>query len=63
MLCRNDIALLKLEKSAAINGKVQPSCLPQQSATLPHNQPCYVTGWGRLYCRMHAPVPFQIKLN
>ncbi|KAJ4937053.1 hypothetical protein JOQ06_001637 [Pogonophryne albipinna] len=47
--CGNDIALLKLEKSAVINDKVQPACLPQHGATLAHNQPCYVTGWGRLY--------------
>uniref|UniRef100_A0A3Q3MN96 chymotrypsin n=1 Tax=Labrus bergylta TaxID=56723 RepID=A0A3Q3MN96_9LABR len=46
--CGNDIALLKLEKSAVINDKVQPACLPQHGATLTHNQPCYVTGWGRL---------------
>lgn len=51
LLCRNDIALLKLEKSAVINDKVQPACLPQHGATLAHNQPCYVTGWGRLSCK------------
>ncbi|KAK5889110.1 hypothetical protein CesoFtcFv8_015142 [Champsocephalus esox] len=49
VFCGNDIALLKLEKSAVINDKVQPACLPQHGATLAHNQPCYVTGWGRLY--------------
>ncbi|XP_074507161.1 chymotrypsin-like elastase family member 3B [Sebastes fasciatus] len=47
--CGNDIALLKLEKNAVINDKVQPACLPQHGASLAHNQPCYVTGWGRLY--------------
>uniref|UniRef100_A0A8C5DZS3 Chymotrypsin-like elastase family member 3B n=2 Tax=Gouania willdenowi TaxID=441366 RepID=A0A8C5DZS3_GOUWI len=47
--CGNDIALLKLEKNAVINDKVQLACLPQQDAALTHNQPCYVTGWGRLY--------------
>uniref|UniRef100_A0A7N6BZ49 Peptidase S1 domain-containing protein n=1 Tax=Anabas testudineus TaxID=64144 RepID=A0A7N6BZ49_ANATE len=47
--CVNDIALLKLQKSAIINDKVQLACLPQYGATLVHNQPCYVTGWGRLY--------------
>uniref|UniRef100_A0A674NS12 Peptidase S1 domain-containing protein n=1 Tax=Takifugu rubripes TaxID=31033 RepID=A0A674NS12_TAKRU len=35
--CGNDIALLKLEKSAVISDKVQPACLR------------YITGWGRLY--------------
>uniref|UniRef100_A0A672YR64 Peptidase S1 domain-containing protein n=1 Tax=Sphaeramia orbicularis TaxID=375764 RepID=A0A672YR64_9TELE len=49
LLCRNDIALLKLETSAVINDKVLPACLPQHSETLAHNEPCYVTGWGRLY--------------
>uniref|UniRef100_A0A3Q1FX42 Proproteinase E-like n=1 Tax=Acanthochromis polyacanthus TaxID=80966 RepID=A0A3Q1FX42_9TELE len=47
--CGNDIALLKLEKSAVINDKVQLACLPQYNAAVTHNQPCYVTGWGRLY--------------
>ncbi|KAK0150637.1 Chymotrypsin-like elastase family member 3B [Merluccius polli] len=46
--CGNDIALLKLEKSAVLNDKVQLACLPQQGAELANNQPCYVTGWGRL---------------
>ncbi|XP_029380657.1 proproteinase E-like [Echeneis naucrates] len=49
LLHRNDIALLKLQTSAAISDKVQPACLPPHGATLAHNQPCYVTGWGRLY--------------
>uniref|UniRef100_A0A3P9NZ82 Proproteinase E-like n=1 Tax=Poecilia reticulata TaxID=8081 RepID=A0A3P9NZ82_POERE len=47
--CGNDIALLKLEKSADLNDKVKPACLPEHSSTLAHNQPCYITGWGRLY--------------
>ncbi|XP_037537582.1 proproteinase E-like [Nematolebias whitei] len=47
--CGNDIALLKLEKSAVVSDKVQPACLPQHGASLSHNQPCYITGWGRLY--------------
>ncbi|KAF7665932.1 hypothetical protein LDENG_00127410 [Lucifuga dentata] len=48
--CGNDIALLKLTTSAFINDKVQPACLPEHGAKLAHNQPCYVTGWGRLQC-------------
>lgn len=51
LLCRNDIALLKLENSAVINDKVQVACLPEHGATLAHNQACYITGWGRLYCK------------
>uniref|UniRef100_A0A672JA80 Chymotrypsin-like elastase family member 3B n=1 Tax=Salarias fasciatus TaxID=181472 RepID=A0A672JA80_SALFA len=46
--CGNDIALLRLERSAVVNDKVQLACLPQHGAALTHNQPCYVTGWGRL---------------
>lgn len=56
LLCRNDIALLKLEKSAVINDKVQLACLPQNGVSLAHNQPCHVTGWGRLYCKTCHPV-------
>ncbi|KAM9426928.1 proproteinase E-like [Salvelinus alpinus] len=47
--CGNDIALLKLVRSAVINDKVQLACLPENGAILTHNQPCYVTGWGRIY--------------
>ncbi|XP_046883716.1 elastase-1-like isoform X2 [Hypomesus transpacificus] len=46
--CGNDIALLKLERSATINDRVQVACLPKSDAVLAPNQPCYVTGWGRL---------------
>uniref|UniRef100_A0A3B4VAB9 Chymotrypsin-like elastase family member 3B n=1 Tax=Seriola dumerili TaxID=41447 RepID=A0A3B4VAB9_SERDU len=55
--CVNDIALLKLEKSAVINDKVQLACLPQPGATLAHNQPCYVTGWGRLFSHVGGSAP------
>uniref|UniRef100_A0A3B5B9X4 Proproteinase E-like n=1 Tax=Stegastes partitus TaxID=144197 RepID=A0A3B5B9X4_9TELE len=60
--CVNDIALLKLEKSAVINDKVQLACLPQQDAALSHNQPCYVTGWGRLYSGGPAATTLQQAL-
>uniref|UniRef100_A0A3B5BAL9 Proproteinase E-like n=1 Tax=Stegastes partitus TaxID=144197 RepID=A0A3B5BAL9_9TELE len=60
--CGNDIALLKLEKSAVINDKVQLACLPQQDAALSHNQPCYVTGWGRLYSGGPAATTLQQAL-
>lgn len=52
LLHRNDVALLKLEEAAVVNDKVQLACLPQHGATLAHNHPCYVTGWGRLYCKI-----------
>ncbi|XP_053739212.1 chymotrypsin-like elastase family member 3B isoform X1 [Synchiropus splendidus] len=47
--CGSDIALLKLERSAVISDKVQLACLPKHQEVLAHMQPCYVTGWGRLY--------------
>uniref|UniRef100_A0A673YZ73 Peptidase S1 domain-containing protein n=1 Tax=Salmo trutta TaxID=8032 RepID=A0A673YZ73_SALTR len=47
--CGNDIALLKQVRSAVINDKVQLACLPESGAILTHNQPCYFTGWGRIY--------------
>ena len=50
ILTRNDIALLKLEKNAVLNDKVQPACMAA-GAVLANKQPCYVTGWGRLYCK------------
>ncbi|XP_063076527.1 chymotrypsin-like elastase family member 3B [Engraulis encrasicolus] len=46
--CGFDIALLKLEKSAILNDKVQLACLPQADSVLAHDHPCYTTGWGRL---------------
>lgn len=59
LLCRNDIALLKLENSAVINDKVQLACLPEEGATLAHNQTCFVTGWGRLYCKKCSSLPYN----
>lgn len=47
----NDIALIKLASPAVLNDKVQPSCVPESGEILPHNYPCYVTGWGRLYSK------------
>ncbi|XP_054905474.1 elastase 2 like [Poeciliopsis prolifica] len=46
---RNDIALIKLEASVEFSDTVHPACLPADGFILPHNAPCYVTGWGRLY--------------
>ncbi|XP_070817877.1 chymotrypsin-like elastase family member 3B [Chaetodon trifascialis] len=47
--CGNDIAMIKLASPADLNDKVQPSCVPQSGEIAPHNDPCYVTGWGKLY--------------
>nr|XP_055023656.1 chymotrypsin-like elastase family member 2A [Misgurnus anguillicaudatus] len=46
---RNDIALIKLETPITPSDTVVPACIPADGAILPHNEPCYVTGWGRLY--------------
>lgn len=48
-LCSNDIALIKLESPATFSDTIMAACLPAAGFVLPHNEPCYVTGWGRLY--------------
>uniref|UniRef100_A0A8D0BRP4 Peptidase S1 domain-containing protein n=1 Tax=Salvator merianae TaxID=96440 RepID=A0A8D0BRP4_SALMN len=52
---RNDIALIKLSSSVALNENIQTACLPAADSILPANFPCYVTGWGRL--KTNGPVP------
>ncbi|KAM7409346.1 hypothetical protein PAMA_001021 [Pampus argenteus] len=47
--CGNDIAMIKLSKPAVLNDKVQPSCVPPSGEVSPHDDPCYITGWGRIY--------------
>ncbi|XP_022608767.1 chymotrypsin-like elastase family member 3B isoform X2 [Seriola dumerili] len=47
--CGNDVAMIKLASPVVLNDKVQPSCVPESGEILPHNYPCYITGWGRLY--------------
>ncbi|KAF4097407.1 elastase-1-like [Onychostoma macrolepis] len=42
-----DIALLRLSSSASLNSYVQLASLPPSGQVLPHNNPCYITGWGR----------------
>ncbi|XP_076019527.1 chymotrypsin-like elastase family member 2A [Genypterus blacodes] len=46
---RNDIALIKLETPVTFSEAVMAACLPAAGVALPHNEPCYVTGWGRIY--------------
>ncbi|KAL8198218.1 UNVERIFIED_CONTAM: Chymotrypsin-like elastase member 3B [Gekko kuhli] len=46
--CGNDIALLKLSRSAELNDKVKLACLPPVGEILPNDYPCYISGWGRL---------------
>ncbi|KAG7478183.1 hypothetical protein MATL_G00077850 [Megalops atlanticus] len=42
-----DIALLRLSTDATLNSNVQLGSLPPSGQVLPHNNPCYITGWGR----------------
>uniref|UniRef100_A0A667ZNB5 pancreatic elastase n=1 Tax=Myripristis murdjan TaxID=586833 RepID=A0A667ZNB5_9TELE len=42
-----DIALLRLSSEASLNSYVQLASLPPSGQILPHNNPCYITGWGR----------------
>ncbi|KAK1898430.1 Chymotrypsin-C [Dissostichus eleginoides] len=46
---RNDIALIKLESPVSSSDSIMAACLPPAGFTLPHDEPCYVTGWGRVY--------------
>lgn len=45
----NDIAMIKLSSPVVMNDKVQPACVPPSGEVSPHDDPCYITGWGRLY--------------
>ncbi|KAF7208159.1 elastase-1 [Nothobranchius furzeri] len=42
-----DIALLRLSSDASLNSYVQLASLPPSGQILPHNNFCYITGWGR----------------
>lgn len=44
---RFDIALLRLTSEATLNSYVQLGSLPPTNQILPHNNLCYITGWGR----------------
>lgn len=47
-LTSNDIALIKLESPVEFTDAIMAACLPTGGFLLPHNEPCYVTGWGRV---------------
>ncbi|XP_073325539.1 chymotrypsin-C-like [Pagrus major] len=49
LFIRNDIALIKLESPVTFSDTIMAACVPPAGATLTHDFPCYVTGWGRLY--------------
>uniref|UniRef100_A0A3P8WQB1 pancreatic elastase n=1 Tax=Cynoglossus semilaevis TaxID=244447 RepID=A0A3P8WQB1_CYNSE len=42
-----DVALLRLSSEATLNTYVQLGSLPPSGQVLPHNNNCYITGWGR----------------
>lgn len=45
---RNDIAVLKLSRTAELNDKVGLGCIPRAGSIMPTGYPCYITGWGRI---------------
>lgn len=45
----NDIALIKLESPVTFSDSIKAACVPAADVLLPHNESCFVTGWGRLY--------------
>lgn len=44
----NDIALVKLATPVTFTDTIKAACLPEDGYILPHDAPCYVTGWGRM---------------
>uniref|UniRef100_H2PY97 Chymotrypsin like elastase 3A n=1 Tax=Pan troglodytes TaxID=9598 RepID=H2PY97_PANTR len=57
--CGNDIALIKLSRSAQLGDAVQLASLPPAGDILPNKTPCYITGWGRLYT--NGPLPDKLQ--
>ncbi|KAI4574448.1 hypothetical protein MJT46_003727 [Ovis ammon polii x Ovis aries] len=57
--CGNDIALVKLSRSAQLGDKVQLASLPPAGDILPNEAPCYISGWGRLYTG--GPLPDKLQ--
>ena len=49
LLPSNDIALIKLSRPAKLGETVKLACLPPADDILPHEAPCYISGWGRLF--------------
>lgn len=49
LFIRNDIALIKLESPVTFSDSIKAACVPAADVLLPHNESCFVTGWGRLY--------------
>ncbi|KAM5248678.1 chymotrypsin-like elastase family member 3B [Ctenodactylus gundi] len=57
--CGNDIALVKLSRSAQLGDTVQLASLPPAGEILPNGAPCYISGWGRLYT--NGPLPDKLQ--
>ncbi|XP_067167389.1 chymotrypsin-like elastase family member 3B [Apteryx mantelli] len=57
--CGNDIALLKLSRSAVLDRSVQTGALPPAGEVLPDGYPCYLSGWGRL--STGGPLPDKLQ--
>ncbi|XP_061423844.1 LOW QUALITY PROTEIN: chymotrypsin-like elastase family member 2A [Lethenteron reissneri] len=55
----NDIALIRLAQPVALSDKIQAACLPPAGLVLPHDYPCYITGWGRLVTGGDLPDALQ----
>nr|XP_020032704.1 chymotrypsin-like elastase family member 3B [Castor canadensis] len=62
LACGNDIALIKLSRSAQLGDKVQLACLPPAGDILPNEAPCYISGWGRLVTNGALPEKLQQAL-
>ncbi|XP_039615094.1 elastase 3 like [Polypterus senegalus] len=45
----NDIAVVKLAEHVTLSSSIQLACIPDPGTILPNKEPCYITGWGRLY--------------
>ncbi|TMS16379.1 Chymotrypsin-C [Larimichthys crocea] len=58
---RNDIALIKLESPVTFSDAIMAACMPDAGVVLPHNEPCYVTGWGRIYTLVDLPVFMSVS--
>uniref|UniRef100_A0A8C3AC01 Peptidase S1 domain-containing protein n=1 Tax=Cyclopterus lumpus TaxID=8103 RepID=A0A8C3AC01_CYCLU len=57
--CGNDIAMIKLASPVVLNDKVQPSCVPASGEVSPHDDPCFITGWGRIY--NYGPIASKLQ--
>jgi len=44
---------MRLSSDATLNTYVQLASLPPSGQVLPHNNNCYITGWGRTQSQSH----------